>query len=126
MRWHLMARARPDAGSHIPKLHAQLGKKLAKVPSPWPTFRSAWPAAEEPRSFLEYVPLTKVLGLRSGMNYNNRWGLEDSGQSDDWLSVEFNPEKAFDYPLFVRKCVKPLITALGAYTLTIGDEEFIL
>ena len=126
MKYKLIARSRPDAGDDVCEKHGRFMAAVRELPSPLKPKRVDEPRVIDPGlQSLASVPLTKLLGLQSSVNYAGRWYLSDDAARDDWLSIAFNPEKIGFHEL-VHDCVKPLIAGFEAYLLTIEDERFTL
>jgi len=118
-------RSRPDPADAIPKKHKRFFTGIRKLPAPWGPTSAVWPESHDPGdNYLSVVNLNKVLnpGVKGSLNYHTRKELTDEGMSDDWLYLEFNPEKV-DYAALVNSAFERYVTSLGAYVGSIEDQQ---
>jgi hypothetical protein len=127
MKFILNIRSRPDPDDSIPKKHKRFFTGIRKLSAPWGPATADCPQARDPgNNYLSVVNLSKVLGpgIKGSLNYHTRKELTDEGMSDDWLGLEFDPEKV-DYGTLINSAFERYVTSLGAYVGTIKDEQSI-
>jgi hypothetical protein len=108
--------------------HERFFARLREMPHPWGLAGQEPPTAPScGRDIAADVSLNKRLGkgIRGFAYYRYRYpGLaEDIGMNDDFVTLEFNPEKV-DYQALVREALPAYIEAFNGHISTIKDEEF--
>jgi hypothetical protein len=127
MKYIVTVRSRPHADDGISSKHDRFMAGIRTLPSPWAPESSDWPGAADPgEDYLTVIKLARIMGegVKGSLNYRNRRVLLDEAQSDDWIRLEFNPEKV-DYPALLRSAFERYVTVLGAYVGDIKDARFI-
>src|SRR4051794_15218503 len=104
MKYVMTVRSRPSVNDPVGLKHQRFMTAICKLSVPWGLRTDRWPPASDPgNNYLSVVNLKGVLGggLKGSLNYRNRTVLTDEAQSDDWLTLEFNPERV-DYSALIQ------------------------
>jgi hypothetical protein len=125
MKYELMLRARPSQESVATK-HAEVSLRLQRIAGSWGCV-GAVPPVKEPTTLPKSdVNLKGSLpkGMAGRLSYQNRKHLADEGRFDDYLCLEFNPDRV-DVTELLETSFVLLASAFGAYRGHVGDLEFV-
>lgn len=132
MKFELMMRSRTDERKSIEEKHGEFCRKLVKKGSVWGFVNvEISPPPDIGGGLVTHVNLRKNLakGLAGRINYRFRGGLRDEARFDDYLLVEFKPEKN-DYPGLLEKgffdfieCFEPYYGHVGNFDLNSEDSD---
>ena len=124
MKYVMRLRARPDK-LMIAEKHMRLVSYLSKLSGPFGLRSSDFPSPDCGQELSARFELGKELGkgIKGFVRYRFRGGLEDQGDHDDLLDLEFDPRK-MDYSILLREVFPCYVRAFQPYFGFIGDEEF--
>lgn len=124
MKYVMRLRARPDELTIVEK-HERLVSELAKLNGAFGLRSSDFPTPDCGQELSARFELGKQLarGIKGFVSYRFRGGLEDQGDHDDLLDLEFDPRK-IDYGLLLSEVFPCYVRAFQPYFGFIGDEEF--
>ena len=125
MKYKLCVNARSTEAVSISQKHTYLVAGLAAVPGSW-GLASAEHAVPDPgRELSAHFPLGKSLrtrGVRGFASYRFRGGLRDHSSCDDYIDLDFNPERV-DFGALIES-LPQYIAAFDPYFAYVADEEF--
>lgn len=125
MKFELMLRSRTDERRTIDERHEEFCRRLAKKGSIWGFVNvEVLPPPDIGGGLVTHVNLRKNLarGLTGRINYRFRGGLRDEARFDDYLLIEFNPDKN-DYPGLIEKGFHDLLECFDPYYGHVGNFD---
>jgi hypothetical protein len=125
MKYEFSLHARPSEIESIKDKHAKLIQGLVKLRGSWGLPAGDYPAPDPGRELSAIFKLTRLLGkgIKGFVCYRYRGGLRDEGGHDDYIKLEFNPEK-IDYRSLLKEAFPAYIRSFASYFGYVGDDEF--
>lgn len=125
MKYELMLRARPGQEPVTTK-HAEVSMLLQRVAGSWGVVGDL-PPVKEPATLPKCDVKLKGCfprGVTGRISYQNRKYLADEGRFDDYLCLDFDPNRV-DFSELLEVSFLALAGAFGAYRGHVGDQEFV-
>jgi hypothetical protein len=133
MKYELMLRSRASYKEIIKDKHEKFITALKNQPIDQVFTGSTWPLAPDPgSSLLGVLKLSKYArkGFRGELIYQYRnpeksYPSEDLGKHDDFMTLEFNPQK-INFSEFINNAIPTYIEAFNAYIACIKEPSIII
>ena len=125
MKYVLKLRARPEECATIEDKHSRLIEGLVALGGDWGLPPGEYPAPDAGEELSAQFQLGKLLGkgITGFVNYRFRGGLRDESGNDDYIDLEFNPDR-IDYHHLLNEVIPYYIDCFRPYHAYAGDEEF--
>jgi hypothetical protein len=125
MRYIFRLNARSTEDVPIAEKHAKLVGGLMSIAGDWGLEPVEYPAPDPGRELSAQFQLGKRLrsrGVRGFVNYRFRGGLREDSACDDYIDLDFNPERV-DFGGLIAALPK-YVAAFEPYFGYVADEEF--
>ena len=125
MKYVLKLRARPEECAKIEDKHSKFIEGLVALGGDWGLPPGEYPAPDAGEELSAHFQLGKLLGkgIKGFVNYRFRGGLRDESGSDDYIDLEFRPDR-IDYQHLLNEVFPSYIECFRPYHAYVGDEEF--
>jgi len=117
--------ARAEESESIEDRHSMLVNGLVKLGGRWGLPPGEYPTPDAGKELSAHFQLGKFLGkgITGFARYRFRGGLRDDPSCDDFIDLEFNPER-IGYSELLNEVFPSYVEYFEPYLAYVGDEEF--